>query len=59
MINQARKLSRGENIVAAFMAEFCLTSGGNLMVAGRKDGVAGSTFGFVYCGLVGQDVRGP
>ena len=52
-------MSRGENIVAAFMAEFCLTSGGNLMVAGRKDGVAGSTFGFVYCGLVGQDVRGP
>ena len=41
------------------MDEFCLTSGYNVMGAGRKGGVAVSRLEVFSSGAVGRDFRGP
>ena len=49
----------GGGTLLLYMAEVCLTSGCNVMGAGRKDGVAVSMLEVFSCVAVEQDCRGP
>ena len=53
------KGSRGEGIAAVLVAEFCLTSGFNLIRAERKCCVAVYMLEVFPCGQVERDVRCP